>query len=246
MVSKTVLAAPELGTAHGFATRHGQLSDVLSSPLARLRQVHGADVLLIDASTELRAFESTAIEDRPAGDALITQQHGVTLVIATADCLPVLAFDVETGSIGAAHAGWRGIALGVLPAMLGSMAREFGAQPRNCAVALGPCIGAAAYRVGQDVVTSFRAAGVPMTVFGQPREQADTDASSDRTWLCDLARAARYQVEACGIEPSRVYTIGRCTYSESDSFHSYRRDGDVAGRMLSGISLTPRTGNLGQ
>ncbi len=207
--------------------------------------MHGSDVLLIDATTDLSPFQSASIDDRPAGDALITRRLGLTLGIATADCLPVLVFDARSGSIGAAHAGWRGIALGVLPAMMGSLAREFGTHPQDCDAALGPCIGPGAYRVADDVVTSFRAAGLPTDVFSEPRQELDPERDPRQTWLCDLAGAARYQLEACGVEPSRVQTTGRCTYSEPDTFHSYRRDGDAAGRMLAGISLASRVGDRG-
>jgi YfiH family protein len=238
MIERGVVRLAGLAAAHGFETRRGTLNGTLPSPALRLRQVHGSEVLLIDPSTELQPFQSTAVADRPCGDALITQRPDVTLAIATADCLPALAFDVATGSIGAAHAGWRGIATGVIPAMMGAMAREFGTEPRNCFVALGPCIGADVYRVADDVMTSFRAAGVPMTTFTQPRDETDRNSEPHRTWLCDLVGAARFQLQACGVDPVRLHASGRCTFSEPDDFHSYRRDGDAAGRMLSGIALT--------
>ena len=238
MVVVGVLRLPALATAHGFETRRGTLDGDLPSPAVRLHQVHGMEVLLIDSATELQEFQSTTVEDRPRGDALITRRRDVTLAIASADCLPALVFDTTTRSIGAAHAGWRGVALGVLPAMMGAMVREFGTEPRDCVVALGPCIGANAYRVGNGVVTSFRAAGLPMSVFRQPRDEATQEGAPHRTWLCDLVGAARYQLQACGVEPSRIHACGRCTLSEPGNFHSYRRDGDDAGRMLSGIALT--------
>ncbi len=237
MQQPTILRVPALPTPHGFETRRGTLVDDPLRPMVRLRQVHGSEVLLIDSSTEMAPFRSTRVDDRPACDALITRRRDVTLAIATADCLPALAFDATTGSIGAAHAGWRGVALGVLPAMMGSMAREFGTEPGNCDVALGPCIGAGVYRVAEDVVTSFRAAGLPSTVFGEPRDEANAEGNPQRTWLCDLVGAATFQLRACGVDASRVHASRRCTFSEPDDFHSYRRDGDAAGRMLSGIAL---------
>lgn len=238
MVERGIFRVPELTAAHGFETRLGSLNDELPSPALRLRQVHGTEVLVVDASTELVPFQSPALADRPCGDALITQRRGVTLAIATADCLPALAFDVVTGSVGAGHAGWRGIALGVLPAMMGAMVREFGTDPRDCVVALGPCIGAKVYRVADDVVTSFRAAGLPMETFSEPRDETGGNGEPHRTWLCDLVTAASFQLEACGVASAHLHASGRCTFSEPDHFHSYRRDGDAAGRMLSGIALT--------
>jgi len=96
MIERGVVRLAGLAAAHGFETRRGTLNGTLPSPALRLRQVHGSEVLLIDPSTELQPFQSTAVADRPCGDALITQRPDVTLAIATADCLPALAFDVAT------------------------------------------------------------------------------------------------------------------------------------------------------
>ena len=237
MARPDILCVPELTTPHGFETRRGRLLDDLPSPAARLHQAHGAEVLLIGPSTELSPFQSTTGNDRPYGDALITNRQGVTLAIATADCLPALVFDPATGSIGAAHAGWRGVVLGVLPAMIGAMVREFGSQPQNCVIALGPCISSNAYLVADDVVTSFRAAGLPTEVFNEPHDEASAEGKPHRTWLCDLVGAAKFQLQACGVDPSRIHTSRCCTFSEPEDFHSHRRDGAGAGRMLSGIAL---------
>lgn len=221
------------GVAHAFETREADLRTVLPSPVLRLRQVHGADVILVSEATDLEPLQRLRPEDRPPADALVTALPGHTLTVATADCVPVLLADPDAGVIAAAHAGWRGLALGVIPAAVAAMVREHGARPERCRAAIGPCIGAARYRVGSEVRTAFLAAGVSEGVF----RPADDDGSA---WLCDLATAARGQLRACGLTADAIGAVGGCTFSEPDRFHSYRRDGDAAGRMLSGIALTPR------
>lgn len=220
------------GVRHAFETRQGDLLSALPGPLLRLRQVHGAEVLLVDASTDLEPLARPRPEDRPAADALVTALPGHTLAVATADCLPVLLADADTGVVAAAHAGWRGIALGVLPATLAVMAREHGARPERCRAAIGPCIGADSYRVGSDVRTAFLAAGVPASVF-----RAAHDGDGHGEWSCDLLAAARSQLRACGVPGGAIDTAGGCTFSSPARFHSYRRDGETAGRMHSGIAL---------
>lgn len=222
------------GVVHAFETRDGDLRGALPGPLLRLHQVHGAEVILVTDDTDTEPLQRPRPEDRPAADALVTALPELTLAVATADCMPVLIADVEAGVVAAAHAGWRGIAVGVLPATLAVMAREHGSRPERCRAAVGPCIGADAYRVGSDVRTAFLAAGVPASCF------RGADTSGGDTWLCDLPAAGRAQLQACGVPAESIDRIGGCTFSEPALFHSYRRDGDDAGRMLSGIALRSR------
>lgn len=222
------------GTPHAFETRHGDLTSTLPTRLLRLRQVHGSQVHVIRADTQLDDYFASAVEDRPAGDALVTATRGVTIAVATADCVPVLVHDPVAGAIGAAHAGWRGIAAGVVSATLAAMTENLGATPANCRAAIGPCVGASAYRVGLEVSDAFRAIGLPEDLFRVPERG---EGGEPATRLCDLGRAVSCQLRDTGLSPDAIWLASRCTLSEGDLFHSYRRDGEAAGRMMSGAAL---------
>lgn len=243
-MSGSLLRAPILtaitGVDHAFETRAGDLSSALPGPVARLGQVHGSHVESIGEGTDLTPFLADAPTDRPAADALVTARPEVTLTVATADCLPVLIADRDGAAVAAAHAGWRGLALGILPGTLGVLAREHGVLPGSVIVVLGPAVGACCYRVGDDVRTAFAAAGIADGAFSEPRdEEADRTGEVRTTWGCDLGAAARTQLLHDGVDDDRIVAIDRCTRCDADAFHSYRRDGDAAGRQLSGIAIRP-------
>jgi len=233
-VRETLLQADGFGTPHAFETRHGDLTSTLPSRLLRLRQVHGREVHVIRPDTRLDAYAAAAVEDRPAGDALVTATRGLTIAVATADCVPVLVHDPIAGVVGAAHAGWRGVAAEVVGATLAAMVAKFGTLPANCRAAVGPCVGPVAYRVGREVRDAFRAVGLPDDLFRDAENDADGEPAS---WLCDLGRAATWQLRDCGLNPASIWLANRCTVAEADVFHSYRRDGEAAGRMMSGAAL---------
>ena len=221
------------GVGHAFETRHGRLARRLPTPLARLRQVHGTDVLVIEPSTDLTPFQDRRIEARPAADALITSWPGITLAVATADCVPVLLVDARAGVVAAVHAGWRGIAQQIVAATVDTMGRRLGSEPTGCVAAIGPCIGADCYRVGTEVIDCWTAAGVDPQVFTEHQ----LDEAGDQTACCNLAAAAAQQLLDAGLLPEHVHTLELCTHSDARRFHSHRRDGAAAGRMLAGIAL---------
>ena len=117
-----------------------------------------------------------------------------------------------------------------MPGTLGAMVREYGVDPGACRVAIGPGVGPCCYRVGMGVVRAFQAAAIDGPAFGG----RTVDAEGGR---CDLAAATRYQAEHCGVPVASISVADRCTSCEAGLFHSYRRDGDAAGRQLAGIAL---------
>ena len=234
-MSETLLRWDDFGTSHAFETRHGELPTALPGVLLRLRQVHGNVVHVIGDDTQLEDYCAATVQERPAGDALVTATRGIVIAVATADCVPVLVHDPVAGVIGAAHGGWRGIAAGVVGATLTAMRDNFGSLPANCRAAVGPCVGATAYRVGPEVVAAFRAIGLPGDLFRAPQIEED---GGHTTHVCDLARAVSWQLRADGLPADAIWIANRCTFSEGDVFHSYRRDGEAAGRMTSGVVLT--------
>lgn len=223
-----------LRAPHAFETRRGELTTELPGRLLRLNQVHGSEVHVIRPDTVLDDYAAITAENRPAGDALVTATRGITIAVATADCVPVLIHDPVAKVVGAVHAGWRGIAAGVVAATLTAMVDKFGALSADCRAAVGPCVGAGAYRVGLEVCDAFRSVGLPEDLFRSPEHDASDDSS---TWLCDLGRAVAWQLRVGGLPDGAIWLANRCTFSEEDAFHSYRRDGAAAGRMTSGIAL---------
>ncbi|NUS39476.1 MAG: peptidoglycan editing factor PgeF [Lysobacter sp.] len=173
-----------------------------------LRQVHGTRVLRFDAPGE-DAAEAEA-------DAAVTSTPGVVLAILTADCLPVVFCTEDGNEIGAAHAGWRGLAAGVLEATVAAMRTP----PARLLAWFGPAAGPDAYEVGDEVRDAF--------VSRDAHAAAAFAASRPGHWRVDLYRLARQRLEAVGVE--RVLGGGLCTISDAARFFSHRRD-QRTGRM---------------
>ena len=195
-------------------TNRALVRALVPSEPAWLSQVHGARVM--DAST---------VHDAPEADASIAFRAGTVCVIQTADCLPVLFCDVEGKTVGAAHAGWRGLASGVLANTLAAM-RSAGAG--EIIAWLGPAIGPQRFEVGQDVFSAFVGRDAEMATAFAPV------ATQPGKYMADIYALAKGVLRAAGVE--RVSGGGYCTVSQSDSFYSYRRD-RVTGRMASLIWL---------
>jgi YfiH family protein len=180
-----------------------------------LEQVHGIEVA--------QAGEGGG---RPVrADASVAREAGVVCVVMTADCLPVLFCDDEGKAVAAAHAGWRGLAAGVLEAALAAMAVE----PGRAMAWLGPAIGPAAFEVGDEVRAAFLAS--------DPGAQAAfVPHGAEGKWLADIFMLARRRLVRAGMRQERIFGGGICTASERDRFYSYRRE-SVTGRFASMIWL---------
>ncbi len=140
----------------------------------------------------------------------------------SADCLPILLCDRGGHVVAAAHAGWRGLAAGVLESTIAAM----NVAPKEIMAWLGPAIGAAAFEVGDEVRQAF-------IEFNQKSEAAFKPSVNER-WLADIVQLARMRLQASGIE--QIFGGQCCTYSDEARFFSYRRNG-VTGRMASLIWL---------
>jgi polyphenol oxidase len=185
----------------------------LPSEPAWLNQVHGTNVADLDAS-----------DPQAAADAAIARRSGRVCAILTADCLPI-AFSTDSGDlIAAAHAGWRGLAAGVIP----STVRSMGVAPERLLVWLGPAISAKHFEVGAEVREAF--------IKRQPLAGEAFQANARGRFMADLTMLARLELKALGVE--RVYGGGECTYARADRYFSYRRDG-VTGRQATLIWREP-------
>ncbi|RDJ00351.1 peptidoglycan editing factor PgeF [Dyella solisilvae] len=180
-----------------------------------LQQVHGVDVADIDRLED---------DGEPRADAAVTTRVGEPLAILTADCLPVLFCTRDGTAVAAAHAGWRGLAAGVLEATLAALP----APPSQVMAWLGPCIGAPSYEVGKEAHEAFLATDAGAAACFTPTRPGH--------WLCDLAGLARRRLQAAGV--TTVHGGGFDTRTDA-RFYSYRRDGAHSGRFASLIWLVP-------
>lgn len=182
---------------------------------AWIAQVHGADVVdaaMVGPGQPVRT-----------GDASIASSAGVVCAVMTADCLPVLFADLEGRVVGAAHAGWRGLAAGVLGETVRAM-RAAGAG--EITAWMGPAIGPTAFEVGQDVVDAFVAALPGQATLAAFAPKFDQPAK----FLADMGALARLVLARDGI--TRIHGGGLCTATAPERFYSYRRD-HVTGRQAS-------------
>lgn len=185
-----------------------------------LEQVHGNRVIVVDADVT---------NVRPRADALVTTQKNRVLPVLIADCLPIVLADDSGRVLGVAHAGWRGLAGGVLQQTLSAM-REQVSQLGPWRAWVGPGIGATAFEVGPDVVQAFVAVDPVL------KRHFIRDPNRDQKWYCDLAGLARQLLMAMGAED--VSLSGCCTFSDpQERFFSYRRDGQT-GRMATVVWLS--------
>ncbi len=181
-----------------------------------LEQVHGIEVLDLDAT------RSPASAATPTADAAITRRAGSVCVMQVADCMPVLFAARDASAVAAAHAGWRGLAAGVVEATVARL----GVPPRELVAWLGPAIGPRHFEVGEEVRAAFL----------QPDAAAAAafSANARGRWQCDLGALARRRLAALGV--AAVFGGSWCTYADPARFFSYRRDGQC-GRMAALIWL---------
>ena len=195
------------------------LARVIGAEPFWLDQVHGAEVLRLDTGHRAVSKNQGMASGHapPSVDAVITDQQGLAACIMAADCLPVLAATADGGWVGAAHAGWRGLSLGVLENLLQSL---IDAQPasQELAVWLGPCIGPQAFEVGQEVLQAFTL-------------------RADDKLVCASARPGHFYLDLAGLAARRLKNWAQvnqvmlrlngveqaCTWTESELFFSHRR-----------------------
>lgn len=238
-----VITVPAFGSAHDgvrhfFGTRRqGSVAYETGVPIAAsharnrawtlsVKQVHGTDALIVDRPvTEMDRFEG-------GWDALITDQPGVTVIVRTADCVPVLVYDRCRKAVAAIHAGWRGAVAGILPKTIELMVTRFAIQPGDLRVSIGPSAGPCCYEVDQAVLEPLRRSHRDW-----PSLLRDDRGSKARL---DLKVLVRRQAAEIGIPEDHITTVNVCTICHPDLFYSYRREGRVNGTMLNGITLVSR------
>ena len=188
------------------AENRARLRSLLPGDPVWLKQVHGTRVVNAD---EVHAIAEA--------DACMTRSAGTVLAIQAADCMPVLLADRSGSVIAAAHAGWRGLASGVIENAVAAMK----IAPANVLAWLGPAISGAAYEVGQDVYDAFTGA--------DPTAATAFVVHGHGKYLVDLYTLARQRLARLGV--ASVHGGSYCTFGDTDRFYSYRREG-ITGRMV--------------
>jgi len=235
---------PLAGVArHCFSTRDLVLEDVRADAaaswpglastlgvelgsLVRIRQVHCADVYeprSAGAGSMFRAYE-----DCPEADIAVTDNPSVALSVRAADCVPIVLADRRTGAVAAIHAGWKGTAAGAAIVAVQALTSRYGTNPDDVIAAVGPSIGPCCYEVGSELRGHFSS-------------HADASAwfTTDPKPRLDLWRATRDQLARAGVPQDQTHVSELCTFDHPAQFHSYRRDGKNAGRLVAAIRSGP-------
>lgn len=187
------------------AENRARLRQLLPQDPRWLAQVHGS--VVVDADQ---------LDHVPQADASVARLPGTVCAIMIADCLPILLTDGKGSCVGAAHAGWRGLAGGVIANTIARLP----AAPADLMAWIGPGIGPAAFEVGEDVLKAFCATA--------PERRSAFRAHKPGKWLCDLPALARDALRQAGV--TNIYGGDLCTHADAQRFFSYRRDG-ATGRM---------------
>ena len=211
--------------------------------LVQMKQVH-SDIIHV-----LRA----APEHPLNGDGLITDVPGLLLAAKTADCVPVLIADPKRRVVGAFHAGWRGTAKRIVEKGVGVMRRDFGCDPVDLRAAIGPCIRACCYEVGDEVQETFRSQfayadelfvenfDVDPVYQKYPNlfltARAPGHAEISRQIHLDLVAANRRQLVEAGVPEQNIETVGDCTSCHTDVLFSHRAERGNTGRMMAVIGI---------
>ncbi len=198
-----------------------KVDEVMGAPAVFLHQVHGVDVLHLEAMH----LEG----ERPKFDASISTKPGIGCAIQVADCLPVLF--AAPGAVGGAHAGWRGLAGGVLENTVRELCEAAGCEPSEVRAWMGPCIGPQQFEVGADVLQACGASSEsPDPRFFVYR----ANSQGEPRWLANLPALARDRLQQAGL--TEITGGHWCTRSEPSRFFSFRHE-PLAGRMVAAIRL---------
>jgi polyphenol oxidase len=223
-VSGGAFASMNLGAAVGdeperVVANRARFAAICNAAPVFLRQVHGTRVVRIGAAD---ALPGAPFHE---ADASVSTVAGVACTVQVADCLPVLFAGPEGLGVAAAHAGWRGLAAGVLEATVAALCEAASCRPEAIDAWLGVCIGPRAFEVGAEVLEAF---GVEPTRSGTSRFKP----ANPGKWLADLAGLARDRLAATGVE--RISAASGCAVEEASRFFSFRRD-RVTGRMAAAV-----------
>ena len=253
IIENNIIKSPRLGAPHGFSTRLGGVSEGIFGSMnlgpgrgddpdcvrenvrrfcagadcdhlrmVRTHQVHGK---YVHAVTAADAGDALAMGAPCDCDGLMTDAAGVTLMIFSADCIPILFFDPVRRVVAAAHAGWRGTALRIAAETVERMGQVYGTKPEDVRAAIGPGISACCFHTDADVPEAMSWADEHVKTIGPER------------FTVDLKVANRQVLMETGVPVAQVEVSEHCTMCRGDLFWSHRRDGGERGSMAAVIRL---------
>ena len=211
-----------------------------------LRQIHSGLIHIVKRKDTL---PKTVLR----GDGVITNRKDVLLAIQVADCVPVLVADVKHGAVGAFHAGWRGTVKRIVERGVGSMRAVFGCKPEHLQAAIGPCIHACCYAIGDEVRDEFRSQfAYAEELFSEAYDRDPVKEKYPLLFLTarppghsnigpqihlDLVEANRRQLLDAGVPSDRIWAAQECTSCRTDLLFSHRAESGYAGRMMGVIGM---------
>jgi YfiH family protein len=179
------------------------------------RQMHQDECLVITSKDELKT--------KYRGDAILTNRNDVFISIQVADCVPIFMVNEKRGVIGLIHAGWKGALLGIARKTVEKAKHQFRCKPEDFTIVFGPCIRTCCYKVSDDVAILF--------------DRKCVKRSQNNLPALDLICVNRKQFLNCGVKGERISATNVCTFCDKESFHSYRREKENAGRMIAFLGL---------
>jgi YfiH family protein len=202
----------ETSVVYGFGTR----GSPRRARQRRPQQVHGAGVT---------TFDACAGPALPEADVIVSRAAGREVAIVTADCVPILVATADGAAVAAIHAGWRGLAQGVVGTGVAAL-RELAGDARDLVAVVGPHIGPCCYEVDAPVITGLgERFGAELTAHMRPTRPGHV--------AVDLGALARVDLHRAGLRPATTGVVpGACTHCDAERFHSYRRDGPKSGRLV--------------
>lgn len=185
-------------------------------------QIHSADVRVVRSEQEAQP-KPGVLGDEKYCDALISRTPKILLTVKTADCVPILFGDPQTGAFAAVHAGWRGTSSSVVRRAIEQLQTAYGTRPGDLCAAIGPAANSCCYEVGSEVIR----------VFKERFPQSDHLFTPTRYGHAriDLQAANRDQLIAAGVSLDRIHVAPLCTMDRADLFFSYRREKELHGRV---------------
>ena len=211
-------------------------------------QTHGIETRII-GSEFLGLPEGVRTMLLEGVDALLTDVSDLCIGVSTADCIPVLLYDVAHHAVAAIHAGWRGTLSRIVSKAVVDMRLAFHTDPKELKAVIGPGISRKNFEVGDEVYEAFEQAAFPMNEIATQEIKRNPDAKDpslafEKKWHIDLPLCNRQQLMQAGVKEGNIQQSDICTYDNADDYFSARRLGTESGRIYTGIVL--KQGNIAQ
>ena len=203
--------------------------------LAGCWQMHGTDVRIVRDVSEAKPAEN-ATGDTIYCDAIVSNAPNVLAGVKTADCVPILIADPDTGTFAAVHAGWRGTYAGIVLYAIERLTAEYKSQPESLRVAIGPAAASCCYEVGREVIDGFKERFANADDLFTPTREGHA--------RIDLFKANRDQLTAAAVRNERIHTAPLCTMCRTDLFFSYRREKQIHGKVGRLMAVIGRTNSI--